>query len=354
MQSIKKILVLGFAGLLAACGTETGNPPAADEGETTTEVKVVNLYSARHYDTDQALYDEFTERTGVEVNLIEAESDALIERIINEGELSPADILITVDAGRLWRAEQRGVFQPVSSDVLTERIPSYLRHPDGLWFGISKRARVLVYNKEAGKPVGLSDYLDLANPDFMDMVCIRSSSNIYNISLMASIVSNHGEEAAEEWARGVVNNFARDPQGNDTAQIRAVASGECGIALVNTYYVARLMSSDDPVDQEVASAVGVIFPGQETNGTHVNISGAGVTLHSPNRENAIKFLEYLTEDQAQRYFAEANNEYPVVASAPVAKAAESLGEFREDTLNASELGINQATAVKVYDRAGWK
>jgi iron(III) transport system substrate-binding protein len=181
-----------------------------------------------------------------------------------------------------------------------------------------------------------------------------SSSNIYNISLMASIVSNHGEEVAENWARGVVSNFARDPQGNDRAQVRAVASGECSLAVVNTYYIARMMTSDDQAEKEAAMAVGVIFPGQEGRGTHVNISGAGVAVNAPNKENAVKFIEYLTEEQAQRYLAEGNNEYPVVEGTPIAPAAASLGDFEEDTLNASELGINQATAVRVFDRAGWQ
>ncbi len=350
----KKFLAFGLFAFLVACDGQVESGPVATLGETEKPAGEVNLYSARHYDTDLALYTDFTEATGIKVNLIEADSDSLIERIVNEGDLSPADLLITVDAGRLWRAEQREIFQSVQSAVLEERIPAHLRHPDGLWFGISKRARVVIYNKEDGAPQGLRDYLDLADPAYAGKVCIRSSSNIYNISLMASIVSNYGEAAAENWARGVVRNFARDPQGNDTAQIKAVASGECGLALANTYYVARLIASDNPADNEVANAIGVIFPGQAGRGTHVNISGVGVVKNAPNRENAIQFLEYLTEQQAQSYFSEGNNEYPVVTGAPTPSAAASLGSFKEDTLNAGELGVHQATAVKVFDRAGWQ
>ncbi len=330
--------------LLTACDTDG---PSKGAGE-------VNLYSSRHYDTDLALYDNFTEATGITVNLIEAGADELIARIQSEGEASPADILITVDAGRLWRAEQAGIFQSVDSAILSERLPAIMRHPDNLWFGLSKRARVIVYNREAGLPVPLSDYSDLADPAHRGKVCIRSSSNIYNISLMAGIVARMGEEAAEAWAEGVVANFARTPQSNDTGQIRAVASGECQIAVVNTYYLARLAGSDDPADLAVASAVGIIFPGQQANGTHVNISGAGVVASSKNRDNAIQFLEYLTSDNAQSLFADGNNEYPAVPGIGASSTVMGLGEFKEETLNATELGAHQATAIMVFDRVGWQ
>ena len=277
----------------------------------------------------------------------------MIERIKSEGEASPADLLITVDAGRLWRAEQAGIFQPIDSPILSERVPENMRHPDGLWVGLSKRARVIVYNAEAGLPEPLSDYSDLANPAHQGKVCIRSSSNIYNISLMAAMVSRMGEAGAEEWASGVVANFARTPQSNDTGQIRAVASGECQIGVANTYYLARLAASDDPADQAVSSAVKIVFPGQEGDGTHVNISGAGLVSSSPNPENAIKFLEYLTSEPAQQLFANGNNEYPAVPGIAATSEVVGLGEFKEDMLNASELGINQAAAIMVFDRAGW-
>jgi len=331
---------------LVSCSTD--NP---SESATAGEL---NLYSSRHYDTDIALYNNFTEATGIKINLIEAGADELIERIKSEGELSRADILITVDAGRLWRAEQASIFQPIDSQVLNERLPEYMRHPEGLWVGLSKRARVIIYNAKSGLPEPLADYSDLANPAHRGKVCIRSSSNIYNISLMASIVSRVGEAAAEEWATGVVENFARAPQSNDTGQIRAVASGECQIAIANTYYLARLAASDEPADRALASAVNIVFPGQQTNGTHVNISGAGLVRTAPNPKNAIKFLEYLTSDAAQLLFANGNNEYPAVPGIAASSVVVGLGEFKEDMLNASELGINQAVAIMVFDRAGWK
>ena len=326
-----------------------------DENQTDEpSVEEVNLYSSRHYDTDQALYDNFTKATGIKVNLIEAGADELIARIQSEGVASPADLLVTVDAGRLWRAEQAGIFQPINSAVLVDRLPDNMRHPEGLWMGLSKRARVIVYNRAAGMPEPLTTYADLADPAHRGKVCIRSSSNIYNISLMASIVARNGEAAAEEWAAGVVANFARKPQSNDTGQIRAVASGECGIAIANTYYLARLAASEDPKDQAVASAVGIVFPDQGGNGTHINISGAGLVTTAPNPENAVRFLEYLASDQAQLLFANGNNEYPSVPGIAAASTVVALGDFAEDSLNISELGENQATAVMVFDRAGWK
>ena len=322
------------------------------EDSAGSDEQVVNVYSARHYDTDLALYERFTETTGIKVNLIEGSSDGLIERILNEAEFSPADMLITVDAGRLWRAAEAGVFQPVVSTVLDERVPDHLRDPGGLWFGLSKRARVIVYNRANGLPAGLSRYEDLANDALRGQVCMRSSGNIYNLSLLGSLIEHHGEDAALGWANGVVANFARAPQGNDTAQLRAVAAGECGVSIANSYYVGRLMGSADEADTAVTEAIGVLFPNQQERGAHVNISGGGVTRHAPNRANAVRFLEYLTGDFAQRLFAEGNNEYPVVGAAtgPIAE----LGTFKEDAVNASVLGANQALAVRVFDRAGWR
>ena len=314
--------------------------------------ETVNVYSARHYDTDLALYERFTETTGVKVNLIEGNSDGLIERIVNEGEFSPADMLITVDAGRLWRAAERGVFQAVDSGVLNERVPAHLRDPGGLWFGLSKRGRVIVYNKASGLPDGIARYEDLAVESVRGKVCMRSSGNIYNISLLGALIEHHGEEAALAWATGVVANFQRPPQGNDTAQLRAVAAGECGVSIANTYYIGRILGSDDEADKAVADGLGVLFPNQDDRGAHVNISGAGVARHAPNRANAVQFLEYLTSDFAQRLFAEGNNEYPVVgdATGPIAQ----LGTFKEDAVSASVLGANQALAVMTFDKAGWR
>jgi len=314
--------------------------------------EVVNVYSARHYDTDMAMYERFTEETGIKVNLIEGSSDALIERIKSEGQFSPADMLITVDAGRLWRAEKEGIFQPVDSAVLSERIPAHLRHPEGEWFGLSKRARVIAHKKDMALPAGFGTYEALADEAFRGQVCMRSSGNIYNLSLMASLIDAHGVKAAEAWAKGVVANFARTPQSNDTGQLKAVASGECTITIANTYYLGRLMASTKPEDKALMANLEIVFPNQDGRGTHVNISGAGVTKYAPNRENAIRFLEYLTSEFAQRLFAEGNNEYPI--SGPTTGPVAALGEFKRDDLNVSVLGENQTEAVKVYDRAGWK
>ena len=299
-----------------------------------------------------ALYEIFTEQTGVAVNLIEGGSDALIERIVNEGEFTPADLLITVDAGRLWRAHQRGVFQPIESEVLESRVPMHLREADGHWFGLSKRARVIVYRKDKALPMQVTRYEDLSNDALKGLICMRSSANIYNLSLMASLIDVQGTDVAKKWASGVVANFARDPQGNDTSNVMAVFNGECGLTIANTYYLGRFLASDDAKDSEIARSLQVVFPNQDDRGTHVNISGAGVTKHAPNRDNAIQFLEYLTGDFAQKLFAAGNNEYPVVGKATGAITA--LGVFKEDEIHAHRLGENQAAAVRVYDLAGWR
>ena len=312
---------------------------------------VVNVYSARHYDTDMALYERFTNETGIKVNLIEGGSDALIQRIVNEGEFSPADMMITVDAGRLWRAADNGLFQAIESPVINARVPAHLRHPSGLWFGLSKRARVIAYNKAKGLPAGFTSYEDLANTNLKGQVCMRSSGNIYNLSLLAAIIEANGAAQAQDWANGVVANFARNPQSNDTGQLRAVAAGECSITVANTYYLGRLLGSSKDADQAVIANLGVLFPNQDGRGSHINISGAGITKYAPNKANAVRFLEYLTSDFAQRLFAEGNNEYPIVGevTGPVAE----LGAFAEDNVSASVLGQRQTEAVKIFDRAGW-
>lgn len=315
---------------------------------------VINLYSARHYDTDNALYESFTQKTGIKVNLVEAEADQLIERIQSEGANSPADVLITVDAGRLWRAKEAGVLQPIQSQVLESTVPESLRDPEGYWFGLSKRARVIVYNKDKVKPSDLSTYEALTDPKWKGRILVRSSNNIYNQSLVGALLAAHGPEKTEEWVRGFSANFARPPEGNDTGQIKAVASGAGDIALVNTYYVVRLMKSDKPEDKAVAQKIGVFFPNQSDRGTHVNISGGGVAKNAPNKEAAIKFLEHLVSPEAQEIFANGNSEYPVTEGTPVDPVVDSLGKFKSDTLNAAVFGRNNAEALKVMDRAGWK
>lgn len=317
--------------------------------------KVVNIYSSRHYQTDEALYSGFTKRTGIKVNRIEAGEDALIQRVRNEGERSPGDVLITVDAGRLWRAQELGLFQPVRSSVLESQIPASFREPSGQWFGFSMRARVLAYNKAKVNPQELRRYEDLADAKWKGRLCVRSSTNIYNLSLMGALIDRLGEAKAQEWANAVRANMARPPKGGDTDQLKAVAAGECDVAISNHYYYARLARSSKPEDKAVAEKLGIAFPGLAGSGTHVNISGAGVLKHAPHRDAAVKFLEYLASDEAQRYFAEGNNEWPVVPSARVSNPVLSaLGEFQYDPINVAILGRNQPLAQKVFDRAGWK
>ncbi|MDP1535874.1 MAG: Fe(3+) ABC transporter substrate-binding protein [Burkholderiales bacterium] len=316
---------------------------------------VLNLYSSRHYQTDEALYSNFTKTTGIKLNRIEAGEDPLIDRIKNEGASSPADVLVTVDAGRLWRAEQMGLFQPVISKVLASRLPEHMRTPDNQWFGFSARARVIVYNKAAVNPADVQNYEDLTNPKLKDKVCTRSGSHVYNLSLMSALIEHWGAAKAEQWAKGMVANFARAPKGGDTDQIRAVAAGECGVTIANTYYYVRLMTSDKPEDRKVIANTGLIWPNQKNFGTHMNISGAGVIKTSRHKDAAIKFLEYLTSNEAQGYFASGNNEWPVVKNAPLDnQALASLGSFKMDTLNIGALGKNQATAQKIFDRVGYK
>ena len=316
--------------------------------------KVLNLYTSRHYQTDEALYADFTKQTGIKVNRIEAAEDPLIERMKQEGARSPADVLLTVDAGRLWRAEQAGLLQPTRSKVLEERIPAALRHPEGLWFGFSLRARPIFYAKGRVDPASIRTYEDLADPKFRGKICIRSSSNVYNLSMLSSMIAAHGPAKAEEWARGVVANMARAPKGGDTDQLKAAAAGECDIAVANTYYFVRLMKSSKPDERAVAEKLGVIFPNQGDRGTHVNISGAGVAKHAPHREAAVKFLEYLSSPGAQAHFAGGNNEYPVSGAVRDNRELASLGDFRKDSVNVSLFGRNQAAAQQIFDRAGWK
>ncbi len=339
------VLIGGAALLLAACSEPQTSAPV-DAGE-------VNIYTGRHYDSDLAIYDAFTEETGIRVNLIEAGGDALIERLSREDEASPADLFITADAGILWRAEERDLFRAVANDVLEQRVPAVFRHPDGKWFGLSKRARIIIYNKDQGLPEGLASYSDLADPAYRGMICVRSSSNIYNQSLLASRIAHDGAVASEEWARGVVANFARKPQGNDTSQIEAVAAGLCRLGIVNSYYVARYVGAKNEQQAQIGEKIGVLFPDQNGNGAHVNISGAGITAYAPNAGNAERLLEYLVSDEAQTAFALGNNEYPVVATVRAAGPVAALGEFIEDDLPAAALGENQTMAVEVFDRAGW-
>lgn len=329
-----------FAASLAAL------PAAAQE-------RTLNLYSARHYQTDEALYANFTRQTGIRINRIEGKEDELLERLKNEGANSPADVFITVDAARLAQADALGLFAPVKSKTLDERIPPNLRAED--WFAFSTRARVIIYNKAAVNPADIQTYEDLAHPRLKGKVCVRSGAHPYNLSLGSALIHHLGEQQAEAWARGLVANFARTPKGGDTDQIKAVALGECQVGLTNTYYVARLMRSTKPEDRKAMEKLGVIWPNQQSFGTHINVSGGGMLKHAPNRDAAVRFLEYLASDEAQAYFANGNNEWPVVRSAVTDNPAlEAMGRFKPDALNVGTLSKNTALAQKVFDRAGWR
>jgi iron(III) transport system substrate-binding protein len=340
--SVSKKIAVGLLGL-------------AVSGIVASQEKVVNVYSGRHYQTDEALYAGFTRATGIKVNRIEASEDAIIERIRNEGERSPADVMITVDAGRLWRADQLGLFQPVKSATLEKRIPESLRHPDGHWFGFSTRARVIAYNKARVKPGEISTYEELADPKWKGRVCMRSSTNVYNLSLMGALIDHLGEARAEAWAKGVRENLAQEPKGGDTDQLKAVAASLCDVTVSNQYYYARLARSTKPDEKQVAEQLAIVLPNQASWGTHVNISGAGVLKQAPHREAAVKFLEYLASDDAQRYFADGNNEWPAVRGVNVDNPVlNALGDFKADRLNVAVLGKNQPSSQKIYDRVAWK
>ncbi len=315
--------------------------------------KVLNLYSARHYQTDEALYANFSKQTGIKINRIEAKEDELLERIRNEGANSPADIFITVDAARLAKADELGLFAPVKSKLLEERIPAHLRSTD--WFAFSTRARVIVINKDLVKAEDAQNYEDLANPKLKGKVCSRSGAHPYNISLMSALIAHIGEAKAEQWARGVVANFARAPKGGDTDQIKSVAAGECGVAVSNTYYLARLLRSEKADDRRMMDRITIVWPNQKSQGAHINISGGGMLKTAPNKESAVKFLEYLASDDAQRYFADGNNEWPAVPSVVVKNAAlDAMGKFKADVLPVATLAKNAVAAQRIYDRAGWK
>jgi len=347
MKLTRRSLITTFAGFLLVVSG------CSDRGNSGAN-QAVNIYSSRHYDTDDQLYQSFTEKTGVKVNIIEGDADQLIERLRSEGQNSPADVFITVDAGRLWRAEEADVLQPVSSAVLEQAIPANLRHPQGLWFGLTKRARVIAYAPERVKPAELSTYEDLASPKLKNRLCVRRSNTLYTHSLVASMIETKGVDATRQWAKGLVANFAREPEGGDIEQIKAVAAGQCDVALTNHYYWARLATSEDPQEQAVANQVSLFFPNQNDRGTHINISGVGIAKYAPNPENAVEFLEFLASPEAQEIFASGNQEYPVVAGAQLSPAVAKLGDFKSDAINVSAYGQNNPEAVKLMDEVGWK
>lgn len=314
----------------------------------------LNLYSSRHYDTDERLYSDFTDMTGITINRIEANADELIARMQAEGANSPADILLTVDTSRLERAKNAGVLQSVESDVIEARIPESLQDADNQWFGFSQRARIIFYDKAdvTNPPM---DYVSLADPAYAGMVCHRSSTNVYSQTLLSAVIENHGVEAATAWAQGFVDNFARDPQGGDTDQLRGLVSGECDIAISNTYYFARALRKDvDGLNAEAMANIGWVFPAQNAEGAHMNLSGGGVAANAPNRENAIKFMEYLASDQAQEYFSAGNDEYPAVPGVGLSPSVAALGLFRPDAVNLTAVAQNVPQAQQIFNEVGWE
>lgn len=332
----------------------SGAAPTAAEKALPTPNGVINLYTARHYDADLKLYEAFTKATGIGVKRREMEPDQLIERMKAEGEYSPADVILMADAGALWRAQQANLFQPYTSPTLEQRIPAHLQQPQHLWWGFSRRARVIAYDKTAVKPEEVATYASLTDPRFKKAVCVRNADNVYNLSLMASFIEHWGEPKATAWAKGVVANMARTPQGGDIDQIRAVGAGACKVALTNTYYYLRVAASKNPGDMQTAAKVALSFPEQDGNGTHVNISGGGLAAHAANKANAEKFLDFLASDEAQNIFAGANHEYPAVDSVRPPPDVEAYAHFKADPMPVNIYGERQAQAQRVYDAAGWR
>ncbi|WP_456380159.1 Fe(3+) ABC transporter substrate-binding protein [Thiolapillus sp.] len=315
----------------------------------------VNVYSGRKEQLIKPLLDRFTAETGIKTNLVTAKADKLLMRLKNEGRNTPADLFITVDAGRLYRAKQADVLAPVNSPFLHQAVPEHLRDPDGKWVGLSLRARVIFYAKERIAPKQLSTYEDLADAKWRKSICIRGSSNIYNQSLVAALIATHGVEATENWARGLIKNMARPPKGGDRDQIKAAAAGQCDLAIANTYYYGKMLANKkEPAQVKAAQAMGLFWPNQDGRGAHVNISGAGITKHAKNPENALKLLEFLVSKEAQKWYAEVNFEYPVNPEADISGLVASWGSFKPDRMNLDILGRNNAEAVRLMDRVGWK
>jgi iron(III) transport system substrate-binding protein len=340
VMQMRKAVALAFAALIA------GTTPTLAAGE-------LNIYSARHYDSDEQLYDGFRAATGITVNLIEGNGPELLARMRAEGANSPADVFLTVDAGNLWFAAHQGMFQPATSPTLAARIPASLRDPKNLWYGFSTRARLIFVNRKRVNPALAQTYASLADPKLKGQICMRSSSAIYNLSLLGALVAHWGAARAETWVKSVVANFARAPQGNDTSLLKSVAAGECGITIANHYYYLRLKDGT-PTERAAAAALTPVFPDQTGFGTHLNVSGAGVMAHAPHRAEAIRFLEYMASDAGQRILASGNHEFPAAMGAKVTPELAALGNFKSDPINVSVYGENQAQAQAIFDRAGWR
>lgn len=347
MQALKPI------GLTLAAAAITLNASAQE--------KILNVYSARHYQTDETLYDTFTQKTGIRINRVDADDAGIVARLRAEGAASPADLILLVDAARMASADSLGLFQPIRSATLDAAIPATLRAdagPEGVtWTGFSTRARVIVYDPMRVKAADVATYEQLADPKLKGMVCTRSGSHPYNLSLFATLIERVGDAQGEAWLKGVVANMARPPKGGDTDQIKAVASGECGVALTNSYYVARLIKSNKAEDREVMEKVRVVFPNQGTTGTHVNIAGAAVARHAKNRDNAIAFMEYLASPFAQNYFANGNNEFPAAKGLKVDNAAlKAMGSehFKAEQIPLGAVARNMTKVQQILDRVGYR
>ena len=350
---LSNLLLGSCLALLWACGG--AEQQTAQTNETTpTKDSVVNVYTHRHYDADKQLFETFTKQTGIKVNVVQADADPLMKRMEDEGQNSPADLLITVDAARLFRAKEKGLLQPFNSATIEQQIPAYLQDEDNYWVALTRRARVIVYDKTKVKPEQLSTYQSLTDAKWKGKILIRSSDNVYNQSLLAAIVAHQGEEKAKKWAEGVVKNFAREPKGNDTDQLKALLAGEGSLAVVNTYYVGKMFTSQEADLKEASQKLGVAFPVIEGKGTHFNISGVGIAKYAPNKEFAVRLLEFLTSAEAQQVFAEANQEYPANQSVAPSATLQSFGTFQADTLNLNLLGKFNSNAVMVFDQAKWK
>lgn len=342
--------------LLAGCSGAKPTAPNTQNNNTPAPAKeqVVNVYTARNYPVDKTLYDNFTKATGIKVNLAEDKAEVLIERIKREGESSPADLFITVDGGILNNAKQAGILQPITSKVIEENVPKNLRDTENQWIGLATRARVVAYSKERVKPEQLSTYEDLASPTWKGKLLVRSSTSLYNLSLLASLIELNGEAKAQEWATGVAENLARAPEGGDRDQIKGIAAGVGDVAITNTYYFAQMLNSADKAEVEAAQKTALFFPNQQTTGTHINISGAGLTKTSKNKENAVKLVEYLTSPEAQALIASVNYEFPVNAKTALPDVLKSWGTFKTQQLDFAKLGTNNKTAILLTQKANWK
>ena len=342
----RRLLAAALAGIAVLSGCSDGNRASG--------VQEVNLYSARHYDSDLPLFEAFTRETGIKVNRIEGNADQLIARMKSEGANSPADLFITADAGALWRAQQAGLFQPIQSETLTARIPANLREPGGNWYGFMRRARVVAYDGAKVRPEEIDDYAKLAGPRFKGKICVRSSDSIYNLSLVGALIEAWGQERAGQWVRGIVANMARPPEGGDRDQIRAVGAGLCEVALTNSYYYVRMASGDSEADRKVTERVKLGFPSLDGKGAHVNISGGGVAAQAPNKENAIRLLEFFASADAQKHIAANNNEFPASVDVPPPAPVDAYADFTANPMSVAAFAARQPEAQSLMSAAGWR